>query len=132
VIPDAVIAQQLVRLGELRSAPASVDGHTAAYREASRSRDHAKRITDHLLRHQQFFPTPREIYAAAKATLDPSDVVARCAPCLDTGVVVSDRCRCDRSTAFIRHIERCCAPCVCEAGRRVAPLLGMEMERKAS
>jgi hypothetical protein len=129
VIPDAAIEAQLVRLGGLPNAPASVDGHTAAYREASRSRDHAKRITDHLLRHQQFFPQPRAIYAAAKATLDPSEVEAQCGACLDTGVAVAAGCQCYvRGVALEAHIKSCCRVCACEAGAR----LKAAKERKAS
>src|SRR5262245_64008462 len=44
--------------------------YTTLFRsEASRSPAHAVRITDHLVRHAEFFPTPSEIYTMASATV---------------------------------------------------------------
>lgn len=88
MISETAVNQQLVRLAVLRGAPETTDEVVYAFREAAKNQAHASRITDWLLRHQTFFPTPSEIYNASSQTLREDDMPRpdrKCKACGGTG-----------------------------------------------
>lgn len=81
MITDSVLDAQMIRIGILRNRPAIEDDVRIAYQESARNNEHAVRITSHILRYSEFFPTPSEVYNAAAITLQEGDIPKRSRNC---------------------------------------------------
>ena len=88
MIRQSVVNAQINRLMVLRLRPESLEEIEHAYFEAARGDDHAHRITSWILRHLQYWPTPRDVFDAAADTLREEDLPKRnrnCPACDGTG-----------------------------------------------